>query len=76
MIGMRTQEERDQQTITIATGLAIFGGMVLAVFLSALVVNASSDLELPGGVGSAIGVGAVVLAAVTGVGYLVRHRRS
>lgn len=76
MIGMRTQEERDQQTITIATGLAIFGGIVIAVFLLALVVNAISDLELPGGVASAIGIGTVLLAAVTGVGYIVRHRSS
>lgn len=71
---MRTQEERDQQTITIATGLAIFGGILLAVFLLALVVNASSDVELPGGAASAIGVGTVLLAAAAAVGYLVRHR--
>lgn len=76
MPGMRTQEERDQQTITIATGLAIFGGILLAVFLLALVVNVSSDLELPGGAASAIGVGTVLLAAATGVSYLVRHRSS
>jgi len=76
MLGMRTQEERDQQTITIATGLAIFCGIVLAVFFLALVVSASSDLELSGGAVSALGVGTVLLAAVTSMTYLVRHRSS
>lgn len=76
MLGMRTQEERDQQTIAIATGLAIFCGIVLAVFFLALVVNASSDLELSGGAASVLGVGTVLLAAVTSIAYLVRHPSS
>lgn len=71
---MRTQEERDEQTVTIATGLAIFGGIVLAVVLVAVVVNASSDLELSGGAACAIGFGTLLLAAVMGTAYLVRHR--
>lgn len=75
MSGMRSQAERDQQTITIATGLAIFVGMVLAVFLLALLVNASTDVELPGGAASALGFGTVLLAAVASIAYLVRHRR-
>ncbi|WP_157537758.1 hypothetical protein [Nocardioides sp. Root190] len=71
---MRTQEERDEQTITIATVLAIFGGIAFAVFLVAVVVNASSDLELPGAVASAFGIGTLLLATVAGMAYLVRHR--
>jgi hypothetical protein len=75
MPAIRSQAERDQQTITIATGLAIFAGIVLAVFVLALLVNASSDLELSGGAASALGFGTVLLAAVASIAYLVRHRR-
>lgn len=75
MPGMRTQTERDQQTITIATSLAIFVGVVLLVFLLAVLVNAISDLELSGVAASALGVGTVLLAGIASIAYLARHRR-
>ena len=73
---MRSQAERDQQTITIATALAIFVGILLAVFLLAVLVNAVSDFEPSGGPASALGVGSVLLTGVVSIAYLVRHRRS
>jgi len=73
---MRSQAERDQQTITIATALAIFVGILLAGFLLAVLVNAVSDLELSGGAASALGFGSVLLAGAVSIAYLVRHRRS
>lgn len=73
---MRSQAERDQQTILIATSLAIFFGILLAAFLCAVLAAAVSDLSLPGRAASALGVGTVVLAGVASVAYLVRHRGS
>lgn len=73
---MRSQAERDQQTITITTGLAIFVGILLAGLLLAVLVKAASDLDLSGGAASALGFGVVLLAGVVSIAYLVRHRRS
>lgn len=73
---MRSQAERDQQTITIATGLAIFVGILLVGILLVVLVKAVSDLDLSGGAASAFGFGMVLLAGVVSIAYLVRHRRS
>ena len=73
---MRSQAERDRQTITIATGLAIFVGILLAGVLLAVLVKAVSDPDLSGGAASALGFGMVLLAGVVSLAYLVRHRRS
>jgi len=73
---MRSQAERDQQTITIATALAVFVGVLLAFFAFAVLVTAVSDLELSGGVASALGFGSVLLAGAVSIAYLVRRRRS
>lgn len=73
---MRSQTERDQQTITIASSLAVFVGILLGVVLLVVLVNAVSNLDLSGGAASALGFGSVLLAGVVTIGYLVRHRRS
>jgi len=74
MSGMRSQTKRDQQTITIATSLGIFVGIVLAGMLLGVLVKTLSDL--PGPAFSALTFATVLLAGVVSVAYLVRHRRS
>ncbi len=70
---VRTTAERDQQTITIATSLIVFvgvlaAGVVLGVFLNIF-------FELSDGLAEALAIGLFVAAGACALGYLIRHRR-
>lgn len=70
---MRSQTERDRQTVVIATALAIFVGILLAGALLGLLVDVVGDPAA--GVTRALTLGTVLLAAGASLAYLVRHRR-
>jgi hypothetical protein len=70
---MRSQAERDQQTITIATSLAIFVGILGAGALLGILINGMGDLS--DRATSALTLGTLLLAGVAGLAHLVRHRR-
>ena len=70
---VRTTVERDQQTITIATSLTIFVGVVGVGVLLGVVL--SIPLELSDGLAEPLAIGLFVAAGVCALGYLIRHRR-
>jgi hypothetical protein len=70
---MRSQAERDQQTVTIASALALFLG-VLALGLPGLAIVAWTG-ELSDATGSALFTANVLVAALASGWYLARHRR-
>lgn len=74
MLGMRSQTERDRQTVVIATALAIFVAITLTGTLLGLLIDAVSDRVTSANY--ALTLGTVLLAAGAGLVFLVRHRRS
>ena len=67
---MRSQAERDEQTVTIATAIGIFV-CVLAVGVTVVAVaNSTSDQW-----GEAALKGAALLGLLLAATYLIRHRR-
>lgn len=71
---MRSQAERDQQTITIGTSLAIFAGVLVVGVLIGVLIEAVGSL--PEDTAPVLGIGTLLLAGVVSFAYLVRHRRS
>lgn len=74
MPDMRSQAERDQQTLTIGTFLAIFVGVLVVGVLIGVLIEAVGSLSE--GVASALGIATLLVAGVVSFAYLVRHRRS
>ena len=70
---MRTQRDRDEQTLAIGTALGVFavvlGAMLLVVWLSHAVSGADDHAD------ALIGTAALVLATGAAVASLVRSRR-
>ena len=66
---VRAQGERDEQTVTIATALAVFLG-TLAIGIAGILVGAMTDMSRTFDAAIYWAVGAAVLAGGT---YLVRH---
>lgn len=71
---MRSQVERDQQTITIGTFLAIFVGVLVAGVLIGVLIEAVGSLSEDAA--SVLGIATLLVAGVVSFAYLVRHRRS
>jgi hypothetical protein len=68
MTSVRSQTERDLQTVTIA--------MSLAIFVGTLVVGGLIDVigDPTGRASTVLQVGTLALATMLGLAYLVRHR--
>ena len=71
---MRSQTARDQQTITIATALAIIVALLIVGGLLLALGNVVGDV--PDRVNAALAYATAALAVVAGLVYLVRHRHA
>jgi polyferredoxin len=70
---VRSPAERDEQTITIATALAIFVGVWAA---GALIGVLFADvIEVSGRLADGLGAGLLAVACTCALSYLFRHRR-
>ena len=70
---MRSQLDRDEQTVTIAATLALF---VLVLLLGVAIFSLVEWAADPSaGVQHAFSIGVLAAAASIGLWYLVRHRR-
>lgn len=70
MTDVKSQEARDEQSITIATALAIFLGTLVLGVGSIALVGAVTDMSRTFGAALPL---AVVVAAVAGTAYVIRH---
>lgn len=70
---MRSPAERDQQTITIATALIIFVGVLGLGVLLGILLNVRIDVSER--LAETLGTGLLIVASGCAIWYLIRHRR-